>query len=262
MHPILTSFSRSAPLALVALASVATSPNAQTSVCGLIPDGTVWTLTHSPVIVTCDLRIAGLRIDPGVEVLLAGNYRIEVNGRLRSLGTRSAPVVFRPAPGNTSGWKGIFFQDTIPGSEFRWTQIEGSTDGGVRLVRSYPTFDYVTFKANSASYGGGLRAELLDTDLSLNNCFFEGNYANVAGGAIYVTGPSGPGDPALYVTASVFLRNAAGTTSTTHNTRGGALFIQGNSSVLQSTFIGNEARAYTIYAYGGRYTRGGAPTPD
>lgn len=227
-------------------------------VCGLIQDE-IWSIADSPVMVTCDLNIAELTINSGVEVHVAGKYEITVNGILRALGTRESPVIFKAAAENADGWGGISFEDTIEGSEFLWTRIEGSNNSGVHLVRSNPTFDYVTFRGNSASNGGGLFAELLDKNLDLNNCLFADNYADTAGGAIYAVGPSGPDDAFLVLSECVFLQNSAGTTTDTrHSTRGGALNIQGNSRILRCTFRRNEARAYTIFALGGRYTRGGA----
>ncbi|MCP3918114.1 MAG: hypothetical protein GY711_21405 [bacterium] len=226
-------------------------------VCGLIPVGEVWSLAHSPVRVTCDLILAGLTIEPGVEVLVTGNYEIVVDGYLRSLGTASAPVLFSTEAG-VAGWKGLYFEDAPGGSELRWTEIENATSSAVHLVRSAPTFAHVTFRANSASNGGGLRAELLDQDLVLSNCVFEGNYADYAGGGIHVVGPTGPADAALVLTDALFIKNRAGTTGTNHNTKAGAVHVNGNARILRSTFLGNEARAYTIYAAGGRYTQGGS----
>jgi len=217
----------------------------------------VWTQSDSPVRVTCDLDIDGLTIEAGVEVVLLGDFRIEVDGYLQTHGTATQPVRFYPAQG-VAGWRGLSFVDAPPGSQLVWTEIEGATDSGLRLVRSSPELDHVVFRGNSATNGGGLYAEILDQELTLTRCFFVDNYADSVGGAIYVLGPSGPADPGLVLDGSVFLDNAAGTTGTNHNTAGGAVFVDGNATILGSTFLGNESRAYTIYAAGGRFTRGGA----
>ena len=227
-------------------------------VCGPISDGEVWTIEDSPVHVSCDLDITGLTIEPGVEVEVAGEYELVVSARIQALGTQASPVVFKPTDENVAGWDGFFFEDAIDGSEFRWAEIEGSTSSGVHLVRSYPSFDHVTFRGNSAAHGGAIRAELLDSDLQVSNSLFVGNFAEAAGGAIYAVGPSDTGGAALEVTESIFLENHAGTTGTRHNTFGGAIYIGGSSRILRSTFAENEVRAYTIFAAGGRYTRGGA----
>ncbi len=228
-----------------------------TGVCGLISQGEVWSMADSPVNVICDLNVAALTIEPGVEVHVAGNYDIVVSGVLRSLGTEASPVVFKPVEENVTGWGGFYFEDTIDGSEFRWTRIEGATSSAVHLVRSTPLFDHVTFKDNdSATYGGAIRAELSGNDLQISNSLFVNNFAGTAGGAIYSVDPSGTGEAALVVTDSVFRENLAGTTGTHHNTWGGAISVNGNSRILRSTFRDNEARAYTIWIRGGRYTQG------
>ncbi|MCB1859753.1 MAG: hypothetical protein KDI63_15875, partial [Gammaproteobacteria bacterium] len=226
-------------------------------VCGLI-EAAHWLAEDSPVSVSCDLNIAELTIEPGVVVQMSGEYQIVVSGVLRSLGTEVLPVVFRPAEENSAGWKGLYFEDTVAGSEFVWTEIEGATDSGVHLVRSSPSFDSVTFRGNSATYGGAIWANLSDSDLRIINSQFVDNFASTAGGAIYMTGPTEPDAAALEVSNTLFLRNHAGTTSTLQNTAGGAIYVNGNARVYGSTFRENEARAYTIYVSGGRYTRGGA----
>jgi hypothetical protein len=75
-------------------------------VCGVIPDGAVWSIADSPVNVICDLNIAGLTVEPGVEVHVTGDYEIVVAGVIRSLGTLESPVVFKPADDNDAGWGG------------------------------------------------------------------------------------------------------------------------------------------------------------
>ncbi|MCB1763476.1 MAG: hypothetical protein KDI27_10105, partial [Gammaproteobacteria bacterium] len=231
---------------------------AVTDVCGTVAAGEVWSINDSPVKVNCDLEIAELTIEPGVVVQMTGNYEIVVSGVLRALGTEALPVVFRPAEDNTAGWKGLYFEDTVAGSEFVWTEIEGATDSGVHLVRSSLSFDSVTFRGNSATYGGAIRANLSDSDLRIKNSRFVDNFASTAGGAVYMTGPTEPNGAALEVSNTLFLRNHAGTTSTQQHTAGGAIYVNGNARVYGSTFRENEARAYTIFVSGGRYTQGGA----
>jgi predicted outer membrane repeat protein len=245
-------------LIILSAFALCSSVHAAIDVCGSINQ--VWSIADSPVNVTCDLDVADLTIDPGVEVHVAGDYEIVVSGIIHSLGTEGAPVVFKPSDENTTGWGGFYFEDTIDGSEFQWTQIEGATSSAAYLVRSTPIFDHVIFKNNSASYyGGAVYAELAGNDLQIRNSYFFNNYAGTAGGAVYAIGPTGLGEAALVVTDSVFQENNAGTTNATrNNTAGGAIYVNGNSRVLRSTFRDNEARAYTIYAAGGRYTQGGA----
>lgn len=233
-------------------------PAAAREVCGLVDDGTVWSSSDSPVEVTCDLNIAGLKIEEGVEVLLTGDYEIVVNGTIQVFGSEQSPVVFKPSEANTAGWKGIYFEDTIPGSEFHWCEIHGSNSSGLHLVRSYPIIDNCVFRDNAADYGGGIRAELLDEGLAVRNSFFLKNYANYAGGGIFVTGPTDSSDIVLTVADSVFSGNLTGNLGARWDPYGGAIYTDANLSVRTSTFWGNEVQAYTVYTGPGRYTRGGA----
>lgn len=246
-------------VALACLLVVAsTNASAAIEVCGTIDNGARWSIEDSPVVVTCDLSVAGLTIDPGVEVQIAGEFQINVSGLIHALGTREQPVIFKPTEDNLTGWVGFYFEDATPGSEFVWSEIEGATSSGAHLVRSTPTFDHVTFRNNSATLGGAIRVELLSGDLQINDCRFVDNFASSAGGAIYATGPTGAGDATLEVTGSVFQNNNAGTTSTRANTAGGGIYVNGNSRIQRSAFIENEVRAYTIFVQPGRFTRGGA----
>jgi predicted outer membrane repeat protein len=193
------------PLLIVALYA----DHVAADVCGFVPSETVWTAEESPVHVTCDLSVAGLAVEPGVTVLVVGNYEIVVNGVIRAMGTRQFPVVFKPSEDNPSGWGGFYFEDMIAGSEFRWVRIEGAISSGVHLVRSAPSFEHVTFENNSADLGGALRAELQDHDLVISETLFLNNRAGTAGGAIHLIGPIGQEDAALIVSDSEFRQNLA-----------------------------------------------------
>ena len=245
-------------LVLMSMLATTADVSAATEVCGDIPAGETWSINDSPISVTCDIAIAALTIEPGVVVELLGDHTLVVSGVLRSLGTQAQPVVFRPSADNDEGWGGIRFEDTVDGSEFVWSQIEGATNSGVQLVRSNPTFDFVTFRGNSATEGGAIRAVLLSRDVQIRNSVFVDNFASVAGGAIHMSGPISADGAKLDIKSSLFLRNRAGATTVSQNTRGGAIALSGNARIDSSTFRDNESQAYTIFAFGGRYTQGGA----
>lgn len=233
--------------------------SAEINVCGNIGSGEVWSIEDSPVTVICNLNIADLRIEPGVEVLISGDYELVVSGIIHSVGSEALPVIFKPSP-EVDGWKGFFFEDTIAGSEFVWTHIEGSSSSGVHIIRSSPSFDHVTFENNSGSQGGAISVDFNGSthDLRISNSLFFNNFASSSGGAIYFVGSPSSEAAGLRVSDSVFLKNFAGTTSTRQNTKAGAVYVNGNSSFLRSSFSENDARAYTIYIKGGRYSQGGA----
>jgi hypothetical protein len=86
-----------------------------------------WTLTGSPYKIHNDITISvgqTLRIDPGVEVVFQGAYKLTVWGYLRAYGTPGQYIDFKihDTAGWTSsistngGWNGVVFQPITSGS--------------------------------------------------------------------------------------------------------------------------------------------------
>ncbi|MFC1603656.1 hypothetical protein ACFL5F_01390 [Planctomycetota bacterium] len=224
-----------------------------TEISGNIVDQ-VWNVDDSPVRVTGDLYVASLTIMPGVMVEFTGNYRVTVNGVLRVAGTTESPVILRPAR-NIESWKGIYFEKTIPGSEFEWCHFVGAQETAVRLIQSNPTFQNCTFNKNkSPDYGGAIYANLTDGDLVVTDCKFEENHAQIGGGAICAVLERGT----IFAENCTFTENVANPDYQTHHSSGGAVWIDGNSSFCRSTFNSNQVHTYTIYAAAGIYATGGA----
>src|SRR5437868_1172953 len=69
--------------------------------------GEVWTKANSPYLIDGDILVAGLQIDPGVQVLFLSNYVFEVAGVLNASGTAQEPILF--ARSGSRQWEGIFF---------------------------------------------------------------------------------------------------------------------------------------------------------
>jgi len=100
-------------------------------------DGTLindhWTLAGSPYLVNCDIEIASLVIDPGVEVLATGNYQISViSGVINAVGTEDLPIVFS-RPDSVSDWKGLRLINAASQSELAHCVIERSTRYGLYM---------------------------------------------------------------------------------------------------------------------------------
>lgn len=157
---------------------------AATPVCGVVSGH--WTKANSPYVATCDLLVADLTIDPGVEVVFAGNYVCEVAGTLAAVGAPAEQIRFT-CTNAAVGWQGIFFNGNQPGSELGFCWIEGSKNSGVRITNTIADVHDCTFTANSASHGGGLCFSGA-SGLSLSNCVFAANKASLEGGGLYVTG--------------------------------------------------------------------------
>ena len=108
--------------------------SAATDVCSLTVDGLVnnqtWTQDGSPYKVTCDIFVAGLEIEPGVEVLVDGDFRIEVLSSITAVGTAAEPILFS-ASDPAVPWKGLRFRSTPAGSSFAHCIIEKAASSGV-----------------------------------------------------------------------------------------------------------------------------------
>ncbi len=72
----------------------------------------VWEVRGSPFTIIGDITLARnetLRIQPGVTVTFAGNFRFNVNGQLTAEGTSDSPIVFQGSSQQPGSWRGIYF---------------------------------------------------------------------------------------------------------------------------------------------------------
>jgi len=113
-----------------------------------------WRLSGSPYVVTGNITVTGLSIDPGVSVLFAGDYEFLVTGKLEAIGSESAQIIFTTRSG-ISSWKGIQFQNSLLGSNMKWCIVEKANYSGIRIVESLPSISYCTIRNNSSSSNGG-----------------------------------------------------------------------------------------------------------
>ncbi|MEA2095568.1 MAG: chitobiase/beta-hexosaminidase C-terminal domain-containing protein [Candidatus Cloacimonadota bacterium] len=159
---------------------------------------TVGTLStvNSPYYVIDSLYIPedqALIIEPGVEIIFAGNYKIEVDGSIYAQGVENNSIYFSPIDKNI-GWNGFHFNETPFNEEaiFEYCLFsnaksinEGSNYGGAFYVRYFPniTISNCTFTENIANSGGAI---FLDSgNITISNNIFKYNYAVSGGGAIY-----------------------------------------------------------------------------
>ncbi len=214
---------------------------------GTIVDET-WTLSGSPYCVTGDLQVSLLTIEEGVEVLVDGHYQINVLTTITAIGSEGMPIRFSslyPDEPDNQRWKGIKFQNTIPGTVFRHCIIEYSDDSGVTIIDSTPTFEDCVIRNNTSSgNGGGISASLAaGLTLTLDRCTISGNISNplsstgnYAGGGLYVLG-----DAEL---SNCLIENNevnAQCTSASCNTyaRGGGVYVNGRLQILNSEVKNN-----------------------
>ena len=237
----------------------------------------VWTATNSPYRVAGDIQVAGLTIQPGVTVIFSGNYVFEIAGTLKAIGTPTAPVVFT---GLGSGWQGIYFNQSSPGSVLAYCTISNSVNSGIRIVDSNPSIANCVIANNGGVNGGGIYASLTVGDLVLENCTISNNTATSNGGGVrailgtnntlrmdgcFLSGnvanpkrASGNGSSyvggGIYVSGSSFLENCVVRTNTCYALSGtaagsgvcfgGGIYSDtGSTDVRNCVISGNEAQA-------------------
>jgi len=153
-----------------------------TGVGGVIESGH-WVESQSPYILLEQVFVGFLEIDPGVQVVVDGDYSLTVNGVLKARGTSEHPIHFQD---NGEGvlWKGLHFNSSPVGSELIHCIVEGSSDSGIRIQNSSPLISYTFIRNNSGESGGGINT---DSDLRLDHCQIEANHSRLNGGGIYST---------------------------------------------------------------------------
>jgi len=132
-----------------------------------------WLPSFSPYLVNGDIIIPTgqeLTIDPGVEVIFMGHYKLIVHGRLLAFGTASEQIRFT-AFNTGEGWQGIRFIDT---------NLNGQEASGLECCEI--TYGKAT-GPNEDAFGGGIFCQN-SSNLYLSNCLLENNMAAADGGAI------------------------------------------------------------------------------
>ena len=219
---------------------------------GGIISGQTWRLQDSPFLVTNNITVASLTIEPCVEVVFLGNYVFEVPGVLRAVGTSDCEIRFRPT--NTiSGWQGMLFQNSVPGSQLEWCRIEGSLNSAVRITDSQPSFSFCTIANNSStSGGGGFSVNMSSADLIISCCTISNNLASRAnGGGINAVMGSG-----TLILSNCFVVNNDSTISD-GNVQGGGVRLQGGGYLVKCVISGNRCEGNEGIPGGSSSGRGG-----
>jgi predicted outer membrane repeat protein len=128
---------------------------------------------------------------------------------------------------------------------------DSNNGGGINAnYGSAPVITYCTFVENSAEKGGGMI--IWDTDgVTMSDCVFEGNVANVEGGGVYASVPSdGSGAANLTLLSCSFTNNTA-------SAFGGGIFSRpdANTTIIDTLACGNTPdQVYGEYIDGGENT--------
>ena len=235
-------------IATAMLVVCASSPSwASTNVCGTIVNG-IWTPAGSPYLVTCDIFVAGLTIQPGVSVVFLGDYLFEVGGKLTAIGTASDSIRFT-RPDSVSGWRGIFFNSSLPGSELAYCVIERATSHGIEIDRSQPVIHDCAIRLNTSSASGA--GIYTNTSLTLQHCTISNN-------TISSTGAYGAG---IRTTSPLTLRNCTisgnAANASNGNAQGGGIYTIASLRLFDCRVCSNIASSYYWGFYGNNFSQGG-----
>ena len=143
---------------------------AETIITNPVIDGDTWVKENSPYLISLDIHIQNLIIEPGVEVLFSDNWTMTVDGSLIANGTFSDSITFMPAPANTQIWQGIVFKSSSYASVMRYCRIEATNKYAISVDACQPAISNCRLIDNTT---GGLFIK--NTSLSVNNSFFKGN---------------------------------------------------------------------------------------
>jgi PKD repeat protein len=220
------------PLVLIiTLLPISVPVFAQTTVPAGDVSGT-WTAAGSPYLVEGDITVpAGqtLVIEPGVQVLFQGFYKLTVNGTLQAVGTESELILFGP----TSSWHGIDFIDAPDGSQLTHVIVENSSRDGIYIENASPLISYSTIRANG--YGG---IYMVDSNATLVGNAIIDNTSSGSGGGVYMLN-SNPELTGNVISNNAVIAPPSGFTSSTRG--GGGIFARSSNPVLRDNVISDNS---------------------
>jgi hypothetical protein len=182
-----------------------------------------WQVTGSPFYIQGEITIPNdstLTIEPGVEVVFMGHYKLNVQGCLLAVGTQQDTIYFT-AENIQNGWHGIRFLNTP------------ATNDSSKIM-------FCSFKHGNANTGSGLDrcggAILISRfdKVLVSNCLFDSNKQSGEGWS------PPEGSPAIYVYyASSIIRNSTFTKN--KGSKGSAVgcITSPNSIVSNNIFLNN-----------------------
>lgn len=224
---------------------------AATDVCG-VAMGT-WTKAGSPYVLSCNVLVADLQIEPGVTIMARSNCTFEVAGVLKALGTESEPIIFK-AVDPTNGWPGIYFNYSSPGSEVRHCTISNAVNSGIRILNSTPYLTNCTITANRGpGMGGGIWADIAEGDLVLRNCNIISNTAASHGGGIRIYARTNR----LVMQCCTIAGNVANSGFAAGDYVGGGIYVAGDSALDRCIISENTAYSRAVGSYQDRRSYGG-----
>lgn len=236
----------------------------RTNVSGLITSDTIWTMANSPYIVKGNILVQNgvtLTIEPGVQVLFDGAYRLQIEGQLIAIGTETSRIVFTSNhnPKQVGDWLGITFTDTSVDATFDGNgnyasgssiQFSEFTYGGTLLAfSSSPFISHSRFAFNLPVANPYLPRYPWDTAVltfysSTNAQITYNHIDNNLGGAIKLENGGGP-----TVFGNIIYKNSGG------NWGAGIGDLGTDAIVRNNVFANNQGTSFP----GGYFSYSGTP---
>jgi hypothetical protein len=147
-----------------------------------IPGGDVsgrWYQANSPYYITGDIAVpAGdtLTIEPGVDIIFLGLYRLTVSGRLIATGTIADSIRFYPQD-TLTGWQGLYYYATGAYTQgLNYCVIEHARESGVYIQATFLTLNIsdCTIANCRSQLGGGVHGHGFGSKLNIRRssiCF-------------------------------------------------------------------------------------------
>jgi len=211
----------------------------------------VFNLSGSPYRINGDITIPNgqtLTVNPGVQVLFSGAYRLKVDGRLVAVGTQADSIRFN-ITGSATTWKGIRFCHTAATNDsslIDYCVLEngnasgGSTDidnaGGALYSQLFSKLRIAHSRfSNNYSVSGGGAAYFDQCDIVIRNCIFSYNNTPAHGGGLQTVTATEPYQSnRIRIYDSTFNHN--------YGSWGGGVFIAGSTgSVVDNCHFDGDA---------------------
>jgi hypothetical protein len=178
----------------------------------------VWLLVNSPYHVNGEVTIPDgdtLVIEPGVQVIFTGYYKLNVQGQLLAIGNPEDTIVFT-AQDHESGWNGLRFIHTP------------ATNDTSKII--YCRLQYGFTSAARDSLGGAMLVKGFNK-LVISNCLIT---LNKTSGDLF-TGGGGIG----IEFCSPIIKNNTICFNTAEGGHGGGMFVWGGSPIISNNIIGH-----------------------
>ena len=193
--------------------------------------GEIWTASDSPYRVIGDINVLALNIEPGVTVLFMGNYKFEISGGLKAIGTAQDSIYFTK-PDSIQKWQGLSGTGSLG---LRYCVITGSSNSGIRKSGGWAYAAHCLIAGNSGPRGGGIDGEGMGS-LIIDSCDIVNNNAtgiNALGGGIYVDADS------IRITDCRICGNMVMVEKHDSRAGGGGIYANGHTEISRCTISEN-----------------------